>query len=158
MKKEEDEKTRKTPYGVPMRRGKHDFLDFFDEMMDAFRSPWMMPSIRERMEMFPEPYIEMTETDKEVVLTAELPGVKKDNIKINITEDRMELGVDERGEKEKEAEGEYRYESRYYGMHHSYATPVKIDPDRTKASFKNGVLEIRAEKAEKTEKKRITVE
>ncbi len=141
--------------------------DIFDEMRRMieevmaepfFRSARFLPDVRKRFPAVWEPYTDMIETDKEVIFTAELPGVRKEDIKVNVTEDRIDISVEEKGEKEEEEEGEYYYESKYHGFSSSYSTPTAIDPERIKASYKNGVLEIRAKKAKVKGMKRIKVE
>jgi len=82
--------------------------------------------IRER-----EPLVDINETDDEVVIIAEMPGVDKSEIKLNATEDTLEI----------------RAENRYYKL---VELPVKVMPDKAKASYKNGVLEVRLAKKEKS--------
>lgn len=141
--------------------------DIFDEMRRIFeesgvepffRSSRVLPAVREGFPTTWEPYTDMIETDKEVVFTAEIPGIKKEDMKINVTENRIDVSVETKGEKEKKEREEYYYESRYQGFKSSYSTPVEIDPEKVKASYKNGVLEIRAKKAEIKEKKKIEIE
>ncbi|MEA3254249.1 MAG: Hsp20/alpha crystallin family protein [Candidatus Altiarchaeota archaeon] len=143
--------------------------DVFDEMRRMveeamaepfFRSGRFLPAVREGFPVVFEPYTDMTETDKEVIFTAELPGVKKEDIKINVTENRIEVSLETEEEKEEEGEekGGYYYESRYQGFRSSYSTPTTINPEEVKASYKNGVLEVRAEKAGIKEMKKIEVD
>lgn len=141
--------------------------DIFDEMRRMvedvmaepfFRSARFLPAVRERFPAVWEPYTDMVETDKEVIFTAELPGVKKEDIKINVTEKGIDVSVEAKEEREEKEEGEYYYESKYQGFSSFYSTPTAINPEKVKASYKNGVLEIRAEKAEIKGRKRIEVE
>jgi HSP20 family protein len=105
-----------------------------------------------------EPYVDMIETDKDVVFTAELPGVQKDKININVTENRIEVIVEAEEKKEKKEEGIYEYRARYEGFKSSYSTSVPVDADKAKATYKNGVLEIRVPKLEIAKKKTVKVE
>ncbi len=141
--------------------------DMFDEMRrifeDAMAEPFFkagkfLPAVREFMPAIGEPYADMVETDKEVVFTAELPGVQKDKINLNVTENRIEVSVEAEEKEEKKAEGIYEYHARYEGFKSSYSTPVPVDADKAKATYKNGVLEIRVPKLEAEKKKAIKVE
>jgi len=132
----------------------------FDEIEravdDAF-SQGVVPTLR-GMEAIKMPRTDMKETKKEVIFTAEIPGVEKDNIKVNITKDTIDVSVESKEEEEKKTETKYRYKSRYEGFASSYRTPADINPDNAKAAYKNGVLMVKALKAEVVEGKRVEVE
>jgi HSP20 family protein len=142
--------------------------DVFDEMRRIFEesmaepffrnSGRFLPAVRESVPAIGEPYVDMIETDKDVVFTAELPGVQKDKININVTENRIEVSVEAEEKKEKKEEGIYEYRARYEGFKSSYSTSVPVDADKAKATYKNGVLEIRVPKLEIAKKKTVKVE
>lgn len=100
---------------------------------------------------------DMTETDDEVILTIELPGVKKEDIKINAAQDEIEVSVEEKEKKEEKGEGYYKAGTRYVGFHSVYPTASPIDPNAIDAKYTNGVLEIRAKKVVKKKGKEIVV-
>ncbi len=144
----------------------------FEEMMNRmFENFWGRPrrqllSSGERGEMLPaeyrQPFIDIAETDKEVIATAEMPGLEKENIKINLTEDRLEISAETKQEeekKEKEKEKGYVYRERRSGSYYRAITlPSPVDPNNAQASYKNGILEIKMPKTEVKEKKEIKVE
>jgi HSP20 family protein len=106
-----------------------------------------------------EPFTDIQETDKEVVLTAEIPGVKKGDIKINATEDAIEISAESKSEVEEEKEGYVRKERSFGRFYRRYSLPSTVDPDKTKASYKNGVLEVRMPKTEPKKKgKPVTID
>ncbi len=141
----------------------------FEEMMNRmFDEFWGRPSRRrllpsgERGAVVPaeyrEPFIDVIETDKEVIATAEMPGLEKQDIKINVTEDRLEISAETKHEEKKEEKG-YVYRERRSGSYYrAISLPSPVDPDRSKASYKNGVLEIKMPKTEVKKKTPLKIE
>ena len=133
---------------------------FFDEIDDAINDAFsrsVVPRLRE-MESMKMPHTGMTETEKDVVFTAELPGVKKDDIKIDITGDAIDVSVKSVEEQEKETETEYMYKSRYEGFSSSYAIPVDVDPDNARASYTNGVLIVKVPKVKPAKGRKVEIQ
>ncbi len=141
----------------------------FEEMMNRmFEEFWGRPARRrllpsgERGEVVPaeyrEPFIDVIETDKEVIATAEMPGLEKQDIKINVTEDRLEISAETKREEKKEEKG-YVYRERRSGSYYrAISLPSPVDPDKSKASYKNGVLEIKMPKTEVKKKTPLKIE
>lgn len=102
-----------------------------------------------RFEKF-RPVVDMFEDEKEVVFTAELPGMKKEDLTLNISERGLNLGVQHREKTESEAKAKGWYEhsasSRFEGFSQYSSFPCLVDPTKAVATFKNGVLEIRVPK------------
>ncbi len=144
-----------------------DFRKFEEMMNRMFEEFWGRPTRRlltsgERGELVPaeyrQPFIDVMETDKEVTATAELPGLEKEDIKINLTEDKLEISAETKHEEEKEEKG-YVYRERRAGRYYrSISLPSPVDPDGAKASYKNGVLEIKMPKTEIKKKKPVEIE
>lgn len=112
--------------------------------------PQLLPGERaiEKYEEHRSPFIDVVETDKEVIATAEMPGLEKEDIKINLTEDRLEISAETKHEEEKKEKG-YIYKERRGGSYYrSVRLPSEIDPNNAKASYNNGVLEIKIPKLE----------
>jgi len=78
----------------------------------------------------PEPLVDVIEEDREVVIVAELPGVKKEDIRIHATKGNITISVDT-------VKHKYRRE---------LALPVETDPESAVATYKNGVLQVRLKK------------
>ena len=141
----------------------------FEEMMNRmFEEFWGRPGRRplltsgERGEIVPaesrQPFIDVIETDKEVIATAEMPGLEKSDIKINLTEDRLEISAETKHEEKKEEKG-YLYRERRSGSYYrAISLPSPVDADNSKASYKNGVLEIKMPKTEIKKKKPLKIE
>jgi HSP20 family protein len=104
-------------------------------------------------------YADMKETDNEIIIEAELPGVKKDDININATEDSVEISAEAKTEEETEEEHEYiRKEREQKKFYRAFTLPVKVNPEKSKATYKNGILELRLPKKETREKRSIKIE
>lgn len=88
------------------------------------------------------PQVDMEETDEAIRITAELPGVDKDNIDISVTDDRLTIRGEKKQEEEKRGKGYYRVERTYGSFQRSFDLPCEVEADRVDATFKNGVLTI----------------
>ncbi|MCD6464524.1 Hsp20/alpha crystallin family protein [Candidatus Woesearchaeota archaeon] len=122
-----------------------DIFDMWDRFMDSFWRDFETPL----SQGFREPETEMVETDNEIIVTMELPGVNKEDIDLKVTEDLITVKVEEK----QEVKTETSFRKSYKGFYKSLKLPVKVDPNETKASYKNGILEVRLKKAEKTGRK-----
>jgi HSP20 family protein len=104
-----------------------------------------------------EPILDLYEDKDEIFVTAELPGMTKDDIQVSISDNILMI----RGEKKKEEEDEgkdYYHSERVYGyFSRSVALPAEVNPEKIQALFKNGVLEIRLPKSEEAKKKTVNV-
>jgi HSP20 family protein len=102
------------------------------------------------------PKIEMAETDEEIKVMAELPGLDEKNVEVNIANGMLSIS----GEKREETEDKDRlFSERYYGRFERRIPVEDVDEDKVSASFKNGVLTVVLPKAPgATEKvKRIAI-
>ena len=118
----------------------------------------LLPAIRGPIERYRKPFIDIVETDKEVVANVEMPGLNKEDIKINLTEDRLEISAETKQDEEKKEKG-YIYKERRSGSYYrSISLPSSIDSDNAKASYNNGVLEIKMPKTEIKKKTPLKVE
>jgi len=96
------------------------------------------------------------ETDKEFVIQLEVPGIDKEDIKLDITESGLEVKAEKKHEKEEgEKDGDhYSYSKSYAGFYQAFDVPDNADLDHVDASYKNGVLTIRLPKKVRTENKK----
>lgn len=105
-----------------------------------------------------EPLIDVYETNGEVVVLAELPGIRKEDIIVNASENSVEIVAEAKREAEEKEVGYFVKEREYRGYRRLINLPVRVDYKGAKASYRNGVLEIRLPKAERKEKARIEIE
>ena len=134
-------------WGRPMRR----------RLMQSGR---LLPSGEEKGELVEQrqPFIDVIETDKDVIATAEMPGLEKEDIKLDISEDRLEISAETKHEEKKEEKG-YVYRERSSGSYYrAISLPSSVDPDNSKATYNNGVLEVKMPKTEIKKKKPIKIE
>lgn len=104
------------------------------------------------------PNIEMYDRKNEIVVKAELPGVRKEDIDLTITKDSLTLKGEVKREEEVKEEDYYACERSYGSFTRTIALPVEVDSEKAKASFKNGVLEIVLPKKEEAKPKEIKIE
>ncbi|MBO8171432.1 MAG: Hsp20/alpha crystallin family protein [Bacillaceae bacterium] len=106
------------------------------------------------------PRIDVHETENEVVATCDLPGLeKKDDVHIDVDENRLTIsGTINRVQEEVKEDRVHRRE-RYTGhFQRTLSLPAMVNADEVKATYKNGVLEVRMPKAKPDTKRRIDVE
>jgi len=96
------------------------------------------------------PSIEVNETDKDVKVTAELPGLDEKDVQLELADGVLSIS----GEKKTETEDkERRFSERYYGRFERRIPVYDVDPDKVSASFKNGVLTVTMPKVAEAESK-----
>lgn len=96
------------------------------------------------------PNIEVSETDKEVKVTAELPGLEEKDIEVVLANGVLAI----RGEKKSETEDEGRlFSERYYGRFERRIPVDEVEQDKVSASFKNGVLTVTMPKSSAAQQK-----
>lgn len=105
------------------------------------------------------PRMDMYEEDKEVVVKAELPGIKKKDIDIKLDGRMLIIKAEKRDEKEEGEEGTtHYYRERRFGQYVRRMTlPARVDAERVTASLKKGLLEIKLPKAEVPEVTQIDI-
>jgi len=144
-----------------MIRRFHDEIDrIFSEFgFPTANFPSMPPTPYERMRPI-TPAVDVWETDQDVKIRADLPGVEPENLEIYTTEDSLTFRAEKKHEEEARERGFYRTERRFGRYERSISLPAAVKPDQAKASFKNGVLEITLPKSEeeKERMKRVPIE
>jgi len=104
------------------------------------------------------PPIDLDERDDEFVLTAELPGLRPEDIDLEIDGDVLTLRGEKKEDRE-EKEGErYYYERRYGSFLRRVTLPQSVDPDQVRANFQNGILRVTMPKRELSRGKRVQIE
>lgn len=91
---------------------------------------------------FWSPPMEMFQRGDQLVIRADLPGMRKEHVHIDIEDDVLTLRGERREESEERREGFYRSERSYGSFHRAIALPDGIDAERCEASYRDGVLEI----------------
>jgi HSP20 family protein len=103
------------------------------------------------------PSMDVTETDKEIELTAELPGLEEKDVQINVADNVLTIRGEKKAEKE-EKDKNYRVVERSYGSFaRSLELPPGIDPDQIKASIAKGILTVTVPKPAAAQVKKVPV-
>jgi HSP20 family protein len=137
-------------------------LERMDEMFDEFfRRPLGRPLLsrfpRIMEEIAPSPSVDIFEEKDDIVLKTELPGMTKNDIEINLTDDMITLSGEKKHEEKIEEKNYYRHECSYGSFKRSFNLPTEVQSDKAKASFKNGILEVRIPKTEAAKKKAVKI-
>jgi HSP20 family protein len=106
-----------------------------------FGGNWLRSPSRRELEAW-LPDIEIFRRNNELVIRADLPGLTKDDIKVDVTENRITLQGERKREQEEEKGGVYRSERSYGSFYREIPLPEGTVADQAKATFKDGVLEI----------------
>jgi HSP20 family protein len=88
------------------------------------------------------PQVETFERDGKLLVRADLPGLTKDDINVDITDDAIKIRGERRQEKDENEEGYYRSERSYGSFYREIPLPSGVNRDEANATFRNGVLEI----------------
>ena len=103
------------------------------------------------------PPMDLMEADEHLVLRADLPGLKRDDVDIEIKDGVLTIAGERKAEQEKKADGFYRVERAYGSFSRAVSLPEGIDPDQVHAEFDNGVLEVRIPKPEERKPHRVEI-
>jgi HSP20 family protein len=128
--------------------------------------PWFRPmSLLEEFEEMARaafdtgltPKLDMFEEDNELVIKAEMPGIRKKDLNISLEGDVLTIKAEKKAEKEVKDATHYTRERRF-GQYSRYMTlPARVDAEKVSATLKKGLLEIRLPKAEGPESKKIEI-
>jgi HSP20 family protein len=103
------------------------------------------------------PAVDMFENDDKIVIKAELPGVDKKDISVEVKDRVLTLCGERNYDHEVKEENYYRRERACGKFKRAFNLPADVDPDKIKADFKDGVLKVELPKPEAQKPKRITV-
>jgi HSP20 family protein len=132
-----------SPFGM-MRRFSEEMDRIFDRMFEGFDFP-SMERYRPLMAQRFSPDVDVFERESKLVITADLPGLAKDEVKVDVTENAVILEGERKYEHEEREEGVYRTERGYGRFYREVPLPEGVKPDTAIATFKNGVLEVTLE-------------
>jgi HSP20 family protein len=106
------------------------------------------------------PTVDIFEDGNDVVVKAELPGMKKDDIEVNISDDVITISGEKKTEDKVEKKDYYRLERSFGAFTRTLQLPAETQTDKAKASFKDGILEVRIPKttAAVQKVKKVTVD
>jgi len=136
-----------------------DLLDIRGEMSRVFDDFFVRrPSLRVLRNVGWSPNIDIADTDEEITLKAELPGMTKEDVDVSITDNILTLRGEKKQEQETKKENYHRIERSYGSFQRIFTLPKSIQSDKIKANFKDGILNINIPKAEEVKPKQIAIE
>jgi HSP20 family protein len=100
------------------------------------------------------PRMDVSETDTEVTVSAELPGLEEKEITVEVEDSSLSIRGERKVEDEQEGKSWFRREQTYGAFHRCVELPDNVDTDKAKATFKNGILSITVPKTKEVEPKR----
>ena len=142
-------------------------MDIFDEirkmhreMDDMFRR--IFESSNEKFhkgfkENFREPLTNMKENDKEIIVEMEIPGVKKEDIILQVSNDVLEVRAKKESEIKVSKKNYLRHEKSYSGFYRKIALPTSVKAEDAESEFKNGVLKVRLPKSKEKVLKKVII-
>jgi len=128
--------------------------DFFGR---RFRPWWPERWFRTDGLLTDMPALDVYEDMDDLVVKAELPGMEKDNVEVNLTDHTLTIRGEKKKEDEVKEEKYFRSERSYGSFVRTLQLPADVQADKVKASFKNGVLEVRLPTTEEAKTKEIKV-
>jgi HSP20 family protein len=153
------------PFGkknIPVRREDENpfavLRSEMDSLFENFFRGFDLQPFESRLGGF-NPKVDVTENDKEIKISAELPGMDEKDIDVSLQKDVLTIKGEKKEEKEDKGKDYYRMERSYGSFSRSVPMPVDVETDKIEAKFKKGVLSITLPKTAKAvaETKKIAV-
>jgi HSP20 family protein len=135
----------------------------FNEMLEELATTKALPGKDMRARMLPalrgEFRVDVKEHDDEVIVAADLPGVEKEDVSIEVLDPRtLRIALHRQSDAKEEAEGYYVRERTWGSLDRVVKLPTDVTDEGSAATFKNGVLEVRLKKTVIEAKKKIPIE
>jgi HSP20 family protein len=158
---------KKNETSVPVRRRRDEdaFLDLRSQMNrlfdDFFERPFGLSPFLGESDLMSDfaPRLDISETDKEINIAAELPGLEPEDIHISLDHNTLTISGEKRAEKEEKGKRFYRVERSYGSFHRSIPLLNEVNEDEIDAAFKRGVLKVKLPKTQvaQQQSKRIAI-
>ena len=129
-----------------------------DRLFDDFTRGWPTmgwPTAGRTAELMPS--MDVAETDKEIEITAELPGLEEKDVQVNVADNVLTIKGEKKSEKEQKDKNYRMFERSYGSFSRTLELPAGINPDNIKASLSNGVLKVTVPKPAPAQAKKVEV-
>ena len=146
-----------------MKTERPGYLAPFGEVEKWFEEEWRRPYSLLRSSLWPKteieefesamPFVDIYEEGNEMVVKADLPGMKKEDVDINLMDNVLTVSGTKKTEEKVEKGNYYRYERTHGSFFRRFELPYDIETDKIKAHLEHGVLEIRLPKSHEAESK-----
>jgi len=136
-----------------------DFRNEMNRLVEGFFSrPLAMPGWFETIEPGQWlPAIDMSETDKQIHVRAELPGIDPHDVDVSVSEDRLVISGEKKSEQEESGEGWTHRESHYGSFSRAIPLPETVDPAKVTARYDKGVLTVELTKSPSSASRKVPV-
>ncbi len=124
----------------------------FSDIMDEFFND----AVTARRDNF-VPSIDISETEDQFLISAELPGMKKDDINISLENSRLSISGERSFKNEEKGKKFHRVETQYGSFERSFQLPDNVDQESIQATYEDGLLNISIDKSENEVKKQIEI-
>lgn len=144
---------------VPWRRREllPSFGAFRREIEDLFSRFFGEEALPAPFERGFSPAIDISESDKEISVKAEIPGVDPKDVDITITGSALTIKGEKKAEKEETTGGVHRIERSFGTFSRTFTLPCEVEEDKVRAEYRDGVLSLKIPKTQSAQKKRIEV-
>ncbi len=130
------------------------FAEFEQQIDRLFNAPFALAGGR----VIPQvPALELSETPDHLVVSVDLPGVRKEDVQVTLHDGVLSIGAERRQESETKETNVYRSERHYGRIERRLEVPNTVNPDGIKAAYKDGVLTVTLPKAEVAKPRQIEV-
>ena len=137
----------------PYRASTDAFNPLFDSLFGSLTQGPRMAS------MLRAPEADVVETENEIRVTAELPGMRAEDVSVDLENNVLTISGEKQQERSEGKEGTWHLSERRYGkFSRSFVLPRDVDADRIAAHFDNGVLTLTVPKSERARRRRISIE
>jgi len=127
-----------------------------DDFVDGFFTRW--PSFEGDTEYTWSPRVDVHETDKDILIDVEVPGIEKKDIKIEVKNNNLTISGESKSERKTEEAQCFRVERRYGKFERTFGLPDTVQTDKVTATYKNGILNLTLPKTEKAIPKEVQIE
>jgi len=144
---------------IVLRDPFREFEDMSTKLGRFFSQPYLRRTVDDDGGFFADfsPAVDVQETDKEYIVKADLPDVKKEDVKVGIEDGVLTLEGERKQEKEEKNKKFHRVERAYGKFVRRLALPTEVDAQKVAAEFKDGVLNVHLPKAETVKPRAIAV-
>ncbi|WP_090897358.1 Hsp20/alpha crystallin family protein [Candidatus Nitrospira nitrificans] len=150
-----------TRWDPPTRWNPFKELEEMEKRLSSYFGRTSVPSRGDKQEAITvaewSPLVDISEDDKEYVIKAEIPEMKKEDIKLNVNDDVLTITGERKYEKEEKGTKYHRVERAYGSFIRSFTLPEDADGSKVNAEYKDGLLKVHLPKSEKAKPKAIEV-
>jgi HSP20 family protein len=142
---------------VPWSRTEKDLFDLlrgdFEDIFDPVFGYWPRLRLSETV----CPCLDLSETDEDLIVKAEIPGVDPKDVHVTLKDGRLSINGEKKEEKEEKKEHYRRVERRFGSFSRNVRLPYEVVEDKIKADYRDGILTIKLPKSEKVKEKQIKI-